>query len=103
VTYSQSGFEPEPEHEYEWSNCDLWLSKRGDIPIQYHRDIPANALTKEVTLKKETTGEWYVTIGLEVGDKDTKLPEKPEIDDMNPELRIASALTSASRTRTTST
>ncbi|SNR75551.1 Probable transposase, partial [Halorubrum ezzemoulense] len=36
-----------------------------------------------MTLKKETTGEWYVTFGLEV--EDTTLPEKPAVDDVDAE------------------
>ena len=36
-----------------------------------------------MTLKKETTGEWYVTFGLEV--EDTTLPEKPAVDDVDVE------------------
>ena len=36
-----------------------------------------------MTLKKETTGEWYVTFGLEV--EDTALPEKPDVDDLDTE------------------
>jgi transposase, IS605 OrfB family, central region len=82
-----------PEHDvfavwlrtqkHECQTATLWLSKIGDIPIQYHRDIPDNAVIKEVTLKKETTGEWYVTFGLEI--EDTELPEKPEANIMNAE------------------
>ena len=61
----------------------LWLSKIGDIPIRYHRPIPDNATIKEVTLKKETTGEWYVTFGLDV--EDATLPEKIDVDDLDAE------------------
>ena len=61
----------------------LWLSKIGDIPVRYHRPIPDNATIKEVTLKKETTGEWYVTFGLDV--EDATLPEKIDVDDLDAE------------------
>ena len=61
----------------------LWLSKIGDIPIRYHRPIPDNATIKEVTLKKETTGEWHVTFGLDV--EDATLPEKIDVDDLDAE------------------
>ena len=80
VTYSQSGFELK---NTSGRTATLWLSKIGDIPVRYHRPIPDNAIIKEVTLKKETTGEWYVTFGLEV--EDTALPEKPDVDDLDAE------------------
>jgi putative transposase len=80
VTYSQSGFELK---NTSGRHATLWLSKIGDIPIRYHRPIPDNATIKEVTLKKETTGEWYVTFGLEI--EDTALPEKPGVDDLDAE------------------
>jgi putative transposase len=50
------------------------LTKIGDIPIRYHRPIPDHADIKEVTLKKEKTGEWYVCITIEV--EDESLPDK---------------------------
>jgi len=80
MTYSQSGFELK---NTSGRAATLWLSKIGDIPIRYHRPIPDNADIKEVTLKKETTGEWYVTFGLEV--EDATLPEKPDVDDVDVE------------------
>jgi putative transposase len=80
MTYSQSGFELK---NTSGRTATIWLSKIGDIPIRYHRSIPDNADIKEVTLKKETTGEWYVTFGLEV--EDTTLPEKPDVDDIDVE------------------
>jgi len=80
ITYSQSGFELK---NTSGRTATLWLSKIGDIPIRYHRPIPGNATIKEVTLKKETTGEWYVTFGLEV--EDTALPEKPDVDELDVE------------------
>ena len=80
MTYSQSGFELK---NTSGRIATLWLSKIGDIPIRYHREIPDTATIKEVTLKKETTGEWYVTFGLEV--KDNALPEKPDVDDLDVE------------------
>ncbi|WP_323173684.1 transposase [Natrialba sp. PRR66] len=77
MTYSQSGFELK---NTSGRTALLWLSKIGDIPIRYHREIPDNADIKEVTLKKETIGEWYVTFGLEV--EDNALPKKPDVDDL---------------------
>ena len=80
MTYSQSGFELK---NTSGRTATLWPSKIGDIPIRYHREISSNADLKEVTLKKETTGEWYVTFGLEV--EDTALPEKPDVDNLDAE------------------
>jgi putative transposase len=74
LTYNQSGFELKNTS----GRPTLWLSKIGEIPIHLHRDIPENATIKQVAVKREPTGEWYVTFGIDV-DEDT--PEKPE----NPE------------------
>ncbi len=62
-------------------HATLWLSKIGDIPIRYHREIPDEADIKEVTVKKETTGDWFVSFGLETDETD--LPEKPDVDSLN--------------------
>jgi putative transposase len=59
----------------------LWLSKIGAIPIRYHRPLPDEADIKEVTIKKETTGEWFVTFALETDEAD--LPEKPDVDSLS--------------------
>jgi len=75
VTYSQSGFELK---NTSGRRATLWLSKIGDIKIRYHRPLPDEATIKEVTVKKETTGEWFVSFGLETDD--ANLPEKPDVD-----------------------
>jgi len=78
MTYSQSGFELK---NTSGRTAMLELSKVGDINIRYHRDIPDKANIKEVTIKKETTGNWFVSFGLETDDAD--LPEKPEVESLN--------------------
>ena len=78
VTYSQSGFELK---NTSGRRATLWLSKIGNIPIRYHRPLPDNADIKEVTVKKETTGEWFVSFGLETDNAD--LPEKPDVDSLD--------------------
>ncbi|MES3160438.1 MAG: transposase [Halorubrum sp.] len=78
MTYSQSGFELK---NTSGRNATLWLSKIGDIKLRYHRDIPEEAEIKEVTVKKETTGDWFVSFGLETDDAD--LPEKPDVDSLD--------------------
>jgi len=78
ITYSQSGFELK---NTSGRRATLWLSKIGDIPIRYHREIPDEAEIKEVSIKEETTGEWFVSFGLEIDDAD--LPEKPAVDSLD--------------------
>ena len=78
MTYSQSGFELK---NTSGRHATLELSKVGDIRFRYHRPIPDRADIKEVTIKKETTGEWFVSFGLETDDAD--LPEKPDVDSLN--------------------
>ncbi|WP_433627563.1 RNA-guided endonuclease InsQ/TnpB family protein [Halomicrococcus sp. NG-SE-24] len=70
-TYSQSGFKLDKKG----GQAVLSLSKLGDIPIRLHRSIPDDAQLKQVTLKKEPTGEWFATFGVEV---DREPPEKPD-------------------------
>ncbi|RLM53144.1 transposase, partial [Halorubrum sp. Atlit-26R] len=78
MTYSQSGFKLK---NTSGRRATLWLSKIGNIPIRYHREIPDEADIKEVTIKKETTGDWFVSFGLETDD--TNLPEKPDVNSLN--------------------
>ena len=78
MTYSQSGFELK---NTSGRHATLWLSKIGDIKIRYHRTVPDEADIKEVTVKKETTGDWFVSFGLETDDTD--LPEKPALDELD--------------------
>jgi hypothetical protein len=53
----------------------LTLSKVGDIPIVYHRDVPADATIKEIVVKQERTGEWFAVLGIET---ENDAPPKPE-------------------------
>jgi putative transposase len=78
MTFSQSGFELK---NTSGRHATLWLSKIGTIKIRYHRDIPDEAAIKEVTIKKETTGEWFVSFGLETDN--ANLPEKPDVDSLD--------------------
>jgi putative transposase len=72
-TYVQSGFEFDSKN----GQSVLILKKLADIPIVKHREIPENETIKEITIKKEPTGEWFACVT--VDGKET--PEKPE----NPE------------------
>ncbi|NNC25080.1 transposase, partial [Salinisphaera sp. USBA-960] len=53
-TYSQSGFKLKNTS----GRTKLWLSKLGEIPITFHRDLPDDAEIKTVTVKQEPTGNW---------------------------------------------
>ena len=68
-SYVQSGFEFDSKN----GQTVLSLSKLADIPILNHREIPDDVTIKEVTIKKEPTGEWYASFA--VDSKQT--PEKP--------------------------
>ena len=74
-TYVQSGFEFDKKN----GQTVLSLSKLADIPIEYHRDIPDDETIKEVTLKKESTGEWYASLAVD----DKEEAEKPSIEDID--------------------
>ena len=73
-TYSQSGFELKNTS----GRTLLSLSKLGDIPIRLHREIPDDAKLKQVTLKKEPTGEWFAAFGVETPDDPPEKPENPK-------------------------
>ncbi len=57
------------------------LSKIGWISVREHRDIPETEDIKRVVLKKEATGEWFVSFITEI--PDDKLPEKPNPDEID--------------------
>ncbi|AXG06335.1 transposase [Haloplanus rubicundus] len=74
LTYNQSGFELKNTS----GRPTLWLSKIGEIPIHLHRDIPENATIKQVAVKREPTGEWYATFGIDVDEDTPEMLENPE-------------------------
>jgi putative transposase len=80
-TYNQSGFELDKKG----GQTELSLSKLADIPIELHRPLPDNAPVKEVTLKKEKTGEWFAIFGIEM---DENLPAKPPPSEIDTEDRV---------------
>ncbi|SDG18801.1 putative transposase [Halorubrum xinjiangense] len=80
VTYNQSGFDLD-ENRGQDRFAYVRFSKIGWVKIRYHRPIPDHAIIKEVTFKKETTGEWFVSFGLETDDAD--LPEKPDVESLD--------------------
>ena len=80
VTYNQSGFDLDEKRGHD-KYAYVRFSKIGWVKIRYSRPIPDHATIKEVTIKKETTGEWFVSFGLETDD--TNLPEKPDVDSLD--------------------
>ena len=76
ITYSQSGFELEHNNDRN-SYKNLTLSQIGTIPIRYHRELPDKSTIKEVTLKQEPSGIWFVSFGFEIDD--AKLPDKKPV------------------------
>jgi len=80
VTYNQSGFDLDKKRGRD-RFAYVRFSKIGWVKIRYHRPIPDQATIKEITFKKETTGEWFVSFGLETAKAD--LPEKPDVDSLD--------------------
>ena len=71
--YVQKGFEFDSKN----GQPVLSLSKLADIPVVQHREIPENETIKEVTVKKEPTGEWFACVTVD-GKKTPEKPETPE-------------------------
>ena len=80
MTYSQSVFDLNEKRGHD-KYAYVRFSKIGWVKIRYSRPIPDHAIIKEVTFKKETTGEWFVSFGLETDD--ANLPEKPHVDSLD--------------------
>jgi putative transposase len=80
VTYNQSGFDLDEKRGRD-RFAYVRFSKIGWVKIRYHRPIPDHATIKEVTFKKETTDEWFVSFGLEIDD--AGLSEKPALDSLD--------------------
>jgi putative transposase len=73
-TYSQSGFKLDKKSDRD----ELYLSKIGSVPIVAHRDLPADATVKSVTVKREPTGKWYAVLSVETADNPPEKPTNPE-------------------------
>jgi putative transposase len=74
LTYNQVGFKLKNTS----GQPVLYLSKIGEIPIRLHRPVPDDATIKQVTVKREPTGEWFATFGVEVDRDPPNPPETPE-------------------------
>lgn len=80
VTYNQSGFDLDNKRGRD-GFAYVRFSKIGWVKIRYHRSLDENSTIKEVTLKKEVTGEWFVSFSLETDDE--HVPEKPDVDSLD--------------------
>ena len=80
VTYNQSGFDLDEKRGHD-KYAYVRFSKIGWVKIRYSPPVPDHANIKEVTFKKETTREWFVSFGLETDDED--LHEKPAVDSLD--------------------
>ena len=85
-TYRQSGFELDKKSGPTGRGLLTLKKLKGEtreIPIRLHRDLPDHEQIKEVTLKKEPTGAWYVSFCIK-----TKEPEKPDAEDIDAENTV---------------
>ncbi|MDS0243740.1 MULTISPECIES: transposase [unclassified Haloferax] len=75
-TYNQSGFKLIKTGT---RNDRLRLSKIGDIPIRYHRELPEEAVIKQIKLKRDSTGTWWAIFGIET---EQEAPEPTPLDEI---------------------
>jgi putative transposase len=77
-TYRQSGFDLDTKSGPD-NRAVLTLKKLDgetrDIPVRWHRDLPDHDSIKEVTLKKESTGAWYVSYCIDADTSEKPAPE----------------------------
>jgi putative transposase len=69
ITYTQSGFELDGQR--------LVLSKVGAVPIITHRTFEGDA--KTCTIRRSSTGKWYASITVDIGEVPVRTIEKPAI------------------------
>jgi len=81
VAYQSEGFDVDHNTGQD-GYATLRLSKIGYIQVRAHRELPQTENIKRVILKKEQTGEWFVCLVTERPNDD--LPEKPEVDSLDP-------------------
>ena len=81
ITYNQSGFDVD-SNTGRTAHATVNFSKIGRFHLTYHRSLPEDGTIKQIHLKKQKTGEWTVSI---VVDYDPDHPEKPAVEDIDPE------------------
>lgn len=78
LVYNQSGFKLKNISD----QTILSLSKIGEMSIHLHRGIHGNVRVKQVTIRREKTGEWCAIFGIEIEDD---VPENPNLDEVDRE------------------
>ena len=86
IKYNQSGFKIDQEKEY------IYLSKIGEIPVNFHRPIPENAEVKTVIIKRYSCGDWKIILQLEI-EKSDKKPITENSDIIGIDLNVSNFLT----------
>ncbi|WP_159902056.1 RNA-guided endonuclease InsQ/TnpB family protein [Salinirussus salinus] len=81
ITYNQSGFDVD-SNTGRANHATVDFSKIGCFHLSYHRPLPEDGTIKQIHLKKQKTGEWTVSI---VVDYDPDYPDKPAVEDIEPE------------------
>ncbi len=66
ITYTQSGFRI-------MDNGHAWLSKVGEIRMFMHR--PVTGTIKTLSVKRDHTGDWFITITAETPNEEVQSPE----------------------------
>jgi putative transposase len=61
ITYPQSGFTLKDD--------TITLSKIGTVKIILHRPIPANAIVKTLTIRKDKVGDWFACFSVDMIEK----------------------------------
>lgn len=84
IVFNQSGFDVD-DNTGRIDHATLWLSKIGEMDLNYHRELPDDGEITEVRLKEEKSGKWYASI---VVDSDPNYPEKPPAEELNPEETV---------------
>lgn len=74
LTYNQVGFDLKNTRD----QPVLVLSKIGELPIRLHRSLPGTANVKQVSIKKELTGEWFAIFGIEMERAPPTKPNSPQ-------------------------
>ncbi|OKY77479.1 MAG: IS605 OrfB-like transposable element containing RNAse H-like and Zn finger domain [Candidatus Methanohalarchaeum thermophilum] len=74
IEYSQSGYKINQEEGY------IYLSKIGEIPVNFHRPVPEGGEVKGVIIKEYSCGDWKIILQLEIEKSDKKpITEDSEI------------------------
>jgi len=84
IVYNQSGFDVD-HNTGRTGHAKVNFSKIGDFHLNYHRPLPDDRDITQVILKQEKTGDWTVSI---VVDYDPNYPEKPAVEDIEPEETV---------------